>query len=126
MKKIVKLTESDLIKIVKRVIKENEDFRSGMGGNPVFEDIMNEIERMYNDISYANTIEELDMVEGDLQYLYNEIHMSEDLSDDEKDKLDDGLGECMGLIDDMYSELENDDYESRSGISSDDDEDNDM
>ena len=123
MKKVVRLTESELIKIVKRVIKENEDFRSGMGGNPVFEDIMNEIERMYNDISYANTIEELDMVEGDLQYLYNEIHMSEDLSDDEKDKLDDGLGDCMGLIDDMYSELEGmEDYESRSGRSSDDED----
>jgi len=123
MKKIVKLTENDLMRIVKKVIKENEDFRSDMGVNPVFEDIMNEIERMYNDISYANTIEELDMVERDLQYLYNEIHMSEDLSDDEKDKLDDGLGDCMGLIDDMYSELENDDYESRSERSSDDEDD---
>ena len=124
MKKIVKLTENDLIKIVKRVIKENEDFRSDMGVNPVFEDIMNEIERMYEDITYANTIEELDMVEGDLQYLYNEIHMSEDLSDDEKDKLDDSLGDCMGLIDDMYSELEGmEDYESRGGRSSDDEDD---
>jgi len=124
MKKIVKLTENDLMKIVKRVIKENEDFRSDMGVNPVFEDIMNEIERMYNDISYVRSIEELDMVEGDLQYLYNEIHMSEDLSDDEKDKLEDGLGDCMGLIDDMYSELEGmEDYESRSGRSSDDEDD---
>ena len=123
MKKIVRLTENDLIKIVKRVIKENEDFRSDMGVNPVFEDIMNEIERMYEDITYANTIEELDMVEGDLQYLYNEIHMSENLSDDEKDELENGLGDCMGLIDDMYSELENDDYESRSGLSSDEDDD---
>ena len=44
MKKIVKLTENDLMRIVKKVIKENKDFRSGMGGNPVFEDFMNEIE----------------------------------------------------------------------------------
>ena len=124
MKKIVKLTENDLIKIVKKVIKENEDFRSDMGVNPVFEDIMNEIERMYEDITYANTIEELDMVEGDLQYLYNEIHMSENLSDDEKDELENGLGDCMGLIDDMYSELDGmEDYESRSGRSSDEDDD---
>ena len=128
MKKIVKLTENDLMRIVKKVIKENEDFRSDMGVNPVFEDIMNEIERMYNDISYANTIEELDMVERDLQYLYNEIHMSEDLSDDEKDKLEDGLGDCMGLIDDMYSkfsEEEDDDdipsYKTKWRMPSDDD-----
>lgn len=106
MKKIVKLTENDLMKIVKRVIKENEDFRSDMGVNPVFEDIMDEIQRMYNVISSARSIEELDMVESDLQYLYNEINMSEDLSDDEKDELGDGLGDCMELIDDMYFELE--------------------
>ena len=124
MKKVVKLTENDLMRIVKRVIKENEDFRSDMGVNPVFEDIMNEIERMYEDITYANTIEELDMVERDIRYLLNDIHMSEDLSNDEKDELNDGLGDCMGLIDDMYSELEGmEDYESRSGRSSDDEDD---
>jgi hypothetical protein len=122
MKKIVRLTENDLIKIVKRVIKENEDFRSDMGVNPVFEDIMNEIEKMYEDITYANTMEELDMVERDLQYLYNEIHMSEDLSDKEKNELDNNLNDCYGLIDDMYSKFsEEEDYESWSGRSSDDD-----
>ena len=123
MKKVVRLTENDLIKIVKRVIKENEDFRSDMGVNPVFEDIMNEIESMYEDITYANTIEELDMVERDLQYLYNEIHMSEDLSDKEKNELDNNLNDCYGLIDDMYSKFsEEEDYESWSGRSSDDDD----
>lgn len=123
MKKIVRLTENDLIKIVKRVIKENEDFRSDMGVNPVFEDIMNEIEKMYEDITYANTMEELDMVERDLQYLYNEIHMSEDLSDKEKNELDNNLSDCYGLIDDMYSKFsEEEDYESWSGRSSDDDD----
>ena len=121
MKKIVKLTENDLMRIVKKVIKENEDFRSDMGVNPVFEDIMNEIEKMYEDITYANTIEELDMVERDIRYLLNDIHMSEDLSNDEKDELNDNLGDCMGLIDDMYSKFsEEDDYESWSGRSSDD------
>ena len=123
MKKVVRLTENDLIKIVKRVIKENEDFRSDMGVNPVFEDIMNEIEKMYEDITYANTIEELDMVERDLQYLYNEIHMSEDLSDKEKNELDNNLNDCYGLIDDMYSKFsEEEDYESWSGRSSEDDD----
>ena len=126
MKKIVKLTENDLMKIVKRVIKENEDFRSDMGVNPVFEDIMNEIERMYEDITYANTIEELDMVERDIRYLLNDIHMSEDLSNDEKDELNDGLGDCMGLIDDMYSKFseEEDDmpsYKTKWRMPSDDD-----
>ena len=123
MKKVVRLTENDLIKIVKRVIKENEDFRSDMGVNPVFEDIMNEIEKMYEDITYAESIKELDMVERDLQYLYREIKMSEDLSDDEKDELDNNLSDCYGLIDDMYSKFsEEEDYESWSGRSSEDDD----
>ena len=123
MKKVVRLTENDLIKIVKRVIKENEDFRSDMGVNPVFEDIMNEIEKMYEDITYTESIKELDMVERDLQYLYREIKMSEDLSDDEKDELDNNLSDCYGLIDDMYSKFsEEEDYESWSGRSSEDDD----
>ena len=123
MKKIVKLTENDLMRIVKKVIKENEDFRSDMGVNPVFEDFMNEIEKMYEDITYANTIKELDMVERDLQYLYREIEMSEDLSDDEKDELDNNLSDCYGLIDDMYSKFsEEDDYEYWSGRSFDEDD----
>jgi len=109
MKKIVKLTENDLMKIVKRVIKENEDFRSDMGVNLVFEDYMNEIQIMYEDITYANNIEELDMFEKDLQYLYDEIESSKDLSDDEKDELNDVLGDCMGLIDDMYSKFSEED-----------------
>ena len=103
MKKVVRLTENDLMRIVKKVIKENEDMRY----NSTFEDYMNEIEKMYEDITYANAIEELDMVERDIRYLHREIEMSEDLSDDEKDELGDGIGECMGLIDDMYSELDN-------------------
>ena len=109
MKKIVKLTENDLMKIVKRVIKENEDFRSDMGVNLVFEDYMNEIQIMYEDIIYAKSIEELDMFEKDLQYLYDEIESSKDLSDDEKDELNDVLGDCMGLIDDMYSKFSEED-----------------
>lgn len=126
MKKVVKLTENDLMRIVKKVIKENEDFRSDMGVNPVFEDIMNEIEKMYEDITYANTIEELDMVERDLIHMYREIKMSEDLSDEEKNELDNNLNDCYGLIDDMYSKFsEEEDYESWSGRSS-DDEDDDM
>ena len=47
------------------------------------------------------------MVERDIRYLDSEIESSEDLNDDEKDKLNDGLSDCMRLIDDMYSELDN-------------------
>ena len=128
MRKVVRLTENDLIKIVKRAIKENEDFRSDMGVSPVFEDIMNEIEKMYEDITYAESIKELEMIDRDLQYLYREIEMSEDLSDDEKDELIDNLDGCSQIADDMYSkfsEEEDDDdmpsYKTKWRMPSDDD-----
>jgi hypothetical protein len=124
MKKIVRLTENDLMRIVKRVIKENEDFR----GNTVVEDIMNEIEKMYEDITYVQSIKELEMIDRDLQYLYREIKMSEDLSDDEKDELFDNLDGCSQIADDMYSkfsEEEDDDdmpsYKTKWRMPSDDD-----
>jgi hypothetical protein len=124
MKKIVRLTENDLMRIVKRVIKENEDFR----GNTVVEDIMNEIEKMYEDITYVQSIKELEMIDRDLQYLYREIKMSEDLSDDEKDELFDNLDGCSQIADDMYSkfsEEEDDDmpsYKTKWRMPSDDDD----
>ena len=103
MKKVVRLTENDLMRIVKKVIKENEDMRY----NSTFEDYMNEIEKMYEDITYAESIDELEMIERDLIHMYREIDMSKDLSDDEKNELDNNLNDCYGLIDDMYSELDN-------------------
>lgn len=99
---VVRLTESDLMRIIKRVIKENEDFISDMGDNPVFEDFMDEIGRMYEDAQSVESIEELSGVEKDLNYLYSEIEMSEDLSNDEKDELMDNLGECFLIVDEMY------------------------
>ena len=122
MKKIVRLTENDLMRIVKRVIKENEDYR----GNTVVEDIMNEIEKMYEDITYVQSIKELEMIDRDLQYLYREIEMSEDLSDDEKDELIDNLDGCSQIADDMYSKFseEEDDmpsYKTKWRMPSDDD-----
>ena len=125
MKKIVRLTENDLMRIVKRVIKENEDYR----GNTVFEDIMNEIEKMYEDITYVQSIKELEMIDRDLQYLYREIEMSEDLSDDEKDELIDNLDGCSQIADDMYSKFSEEDddddmpsYKTKWRMPSDDDD----
>ena len=77
MKKIVKLTESDLIKIVKRVIKENKDMiripreysgvRMELGTRPTPEDIMD---------AYNTTVEEgTPLVSYSDGVFYNEDNM---------------------------------------------------
>jgi hypothetical protein len=137
MRKVVRLTESDLTKIVKRIINEKKDMiritgdysgaKHVLGSSASPEDIMDEIEKMYEDITYAESIKELEMIDRDLQYLYREIEMSEDLSDDEKDELIDNLDGCSQIADDMYSkfsEEEDDDmpsYKTKWRMPSDDD-----
>jgi len=81
MKKIVKLTESDLTKLVKRVIKEDEDSMMD------YEEMLNEIES------------DLDNIEEKL-YNFEELLMDEDtLDEDEKETLlhyaGDLLERCM-------------------------------
>jgi predicted metalloendopeptidase len=108
MKKVVKLTESDLMRIVKRVIKENKNFRSDKDVNSLFEDIMSKIENIYEDISNARSMEELEMSQKKLNKLYEKINKSKKISHEQKDELTDSLSSCYGLIDDMFSELGDD------------------
>lgn len=106
MKKVLKLTENDLIRIVKRVVKENKDFRSDMWVNPLFEEIMDEIYNMFDDINDANSISDLEMIEDDAIYLAKDIENSDEVSDNEKDELLDNLDGCFKLIEDMYRDFE--------------------
>lgn len=48
MRKIVKLTESDLNRIVKRVIKENEELENAMTYPEYIEDVHHEVKRRFN------------------------------------------------------------------------------
>jgi len=108
MKKIVKLTENDLMKIVKRVIKENE----GMGESEMFEIFRREIGDIFTNIEMVEHSSELEDLYMDLVYMENEIIDNEDkLSDEEYDMLMDDINICRENIEDMSYNFEDDEEE---------------
>jgi len=76
MKKIVKLTETDLTKLVKRVIKEDEDTFMD------YEDRLNIIEGNLDEIKYL-----FSRIEDELLQMEEEINDDDNLDDDEKEGL---------------------------------------
>ena len=105
MKKIVKLTENDLMKIVKRVIKENE----GMGESEMFEIFRREIGDIFTNIEMVEHSSELEDLYMDLEYIANEVIDNEDkLSDEEYDMLMDDINICRENIEDMSYNFEDD------------------
>jgi hypothetical protein len=86
MKRIIKLTERDLTRIVKRVIKEQDeelDFTSSKGNNQL-NNIFNEIESMSK---YANDSHQFNNMMDEFYENYKED--IEGLTDDEYVKLED-------------------------------------
>jgi len=113
MKKIVKLTENDLMKIVKRVIKENE----GMGESEMFKIFRSEIGDIFTNIETVEHSSEFEDLYMDLVYMENKIIDNEDkLSDEEYDMLMDDINICRENIEDMS-------YNFEDGEEGDDDDD---
>jgi molecular chaperone GrpE (heat shock protein) len=89
MKKIVRLTERDLTKLVKKVIKEDED--SFMD----YEEKLNELKSRLNDIE--NELESrLNDIEEELLQMEEDINNEDNLDDDEKEDL-------IDYVDELYS-----------------------
>jgi hypothetical protein len=112
MKKIIRLTESDLTRIVKRVIKEQEEeWKSAPAkGNDHLNDIFDEIQTIADYVRdtyefsnkmrdfYSDYEEELDELTDEeytrLEYfvdkMYREVEMDKDnMNDDDDDEFDD-------------------------------------
>ena len=116
MKKIVKLTENDLMKIVKRVIKENE----GMGESEMFEIFRREIGDIFTNIEMVEHSSELEDLYMDLVYMENKIIDNKDkLSNKEYDMLMDNINICRENIED----IEDMSYNFEDGEEEDDDDD---
>lgn len=102
MKKVIRLTERDLARIVKRVIKENEDeddfvnsIRSFDFGNPKdFTDLLRDITYLISDSEDVN----------DFEMKFNQFTEDnqediDNLTDDEKNKLDGFINNVMTRYD---------------------------
>lgn len=108
--KTMKLTESDLVKLIKTVIKE-QSFVSGSDdpGNEVFEEYYEMIIQMYDEIGGIDNLDDLEYMIDNFYGLAKSISRDEDLNDDEAEEL---IGMCSDVIrqlEDMEYDFDNDD-----------------
>jgi hypothetical protein len=110
MKKVIKLTESDLARIVKRVIKENDDYKDRSMYDPYFDDEEDE------DLGEVDPNEPYDSIGGhsvnDLKKAFKNIGVNVDNVDLEQ-RFEDLIQEAFDLFEEegisheeyiMYSE----------------------
>jgi hypothetical protein len=100
MKKTIRLTESDLIKLVQKIVKEQE--LDGDDTENVFEEHMMTLDHIANHFNRNTTEEELDFMINQIEYEVESAIKGEELSDDELDELTDY---AYFLVDELMSEF---------------------
>ena len=112
MKKRIRLTESDLEKLIRRVIKESDenmdtsDFEDmGQGGENI-DDVKNYIEKLFDQLRSLKQITNRFLNDVDGIDHFSDIIENSDLDEDEKDELLDDLNFLYGITDDLF-DLEN-------------------
>ena len=80
MKKTIRLTESDLINLVQRIVKEQEEGNS-------FEEYMDNLDHIANEFHRNITEEELDLILTEMEYMLESAVEEDELSDDELEEL---------------------------------------
>ena len=80
MKKAIRLTESDLINLVQKIVKEQEEGNS-------FEEYMDNLDHIANEFHRNITEEELDLILTEMEYMLESAVKEDELSDDELEEL---------------------------------------
>ena len=80
MKKTIRLTESDLINLVQRIVKEQEEGNS-------FEEYMDNLDHIANEFHRNITEEELDLILTEMEYMLESAVEEDELSNDELEEL---------------------------------------
>jgi hypothetical protein len=81
MKNKIRLTESDLINLIQKVIKEQEQ------GSDVFNEYMDTLDHIANEFDRDTTEEELDMILNEMEHMLHSAVKEDELSDDELEEL---------------------------------------
>jgi len=100
MKKIVKLTENDLTRIVKRVIKENDN---KMSHDPSYK-YFDEIDDILNYVMMDNemTLKNIELTIDEISDIMSIANSDEDLSDDELDEIISYAGQVIMELENMF------------------------
>ena len=88
MKKTVRLTESDLIKLVQKIVKEQE---LDDDEENVFEEHMMTLDHIANHFNRNTTEEELDFMISEIEYEVGSAIRGDELTDDQLDELTEWL-----------------------------------
>ena len=99
MKKTVRLTESDLIKLVQKIVKEQE---LDDDEENVFEDHMMTLDNIANHFNRNTTEEELDFMISEIEYEVGSAIRGDELTDDQLDEL---TTYADFLVDELVSEF---------------------
>ena len=99
MKKTVRLTESDLIKLVQKIVKEQE---LDDDEENVFEEHMMTLDHIANHFNRNTTEEELDFMISEIEYEVGSAIRGDELTDDQLDEL---TTYADFLVDELVSEF---------------------
>jgi HEPN domain-containing protein len=100
MKKVIRLTESELIKVIKRLIKENDD------DNDVLYDYMRTLDYIAGQFEFdENTTEE--ELEEELEYILDRIEYEIQSAVQGEELTDDQINELVKYADEVTGELIN-------------------
>lgn len=80
MKKTIRLTETDLVKLVKKIVKEQEE-------GSVFQEYMDVIGMIASEFNRNTTEEELDLIFTEIEHMLDSAVKEDDLSEDELEEL---------------------------------------
>ena len=97
MKKVIRLTESDLSRLVKKIMIEQESF-----ANSNLDEYMMTLDYIAGHFDNETTKEEMDFLVNNIEYEVGNIINDDELSDEERDEL---ISHADFLIDDMISQF---------------------
>ena len=98
MKNTIRLTESDLINLIKKIVNEQEN-----RGSDAFEDYVYELEQIYQNTFNLNVD---DMSEDDLEFAEDEISRLLNHAETNVDLSDDEMEELYEMADDMMRDMD--------------------